>query len=1073
MKRFLPLLLSVLLGNNLVHAVSLPSGHRIPPSVANEQPARLLSGVVTDATNHEPLPGVSVVVKGTAKGTTTNAEGHFSLNISDTEDNAMLSFSFIGFEPQEVAVDKNQTTINVALKETHKALNEVVVVGYGTQKKINLTGAVDQVTSEVLENRPIVNTGRGLQGVIPNLNISFSSGQPGSSPTFNIRGITSLNGGSPLILVDGVPGDINSINPSDINKVSVLKDAASAAIYGARGAYGVILIETKSGASGKMRINYGTNIGFNTPTRLPKAVTDTYTSMKIYNDAYKAYSGQDFYSQADLDYAQQRSADPSLPAVVVAPTTSGSTYKYFGNTDWYKEMYRKRQSQSQHNLSLAGGTDRFDYYVSGGFLNQNGIYQYNADKYRRYNFRSKVNAKLNKWLTFSNATTYNYGNYDYPTFYGNSTDIQRYVAVLGQAQSVPKNPDGSWTGSGYPIAALLDGGRGATANKYLQNILGFRMSFLDNNLEINGNYTYQNDGIVLRDQYKKLTYSTAPGIFSQTGINRATNQTSDNYYHIYNLFTSYQRQMGKHYARALVGYNQELRTFSGYTASRNDLISDQLSTPNLGTGDMIVTGNASQWAIRGAFYRLNYNYDERYLLELNGRYDGTSRFPKTDRFGFFPSVSAGWRISEEKFFSKVRPVISQLKFRGSYGSLGNQFLDPNVSATGTVYPYVPVMSTSQSGVIIDGKLPQTINVPGLVSNSLTWEVAQTTDFGVDATLLKGRLDLTYDWYSRSTSNILTKSRTLPAVLGTSEPQTNAASLRTRGWEASVKWHDNFQLAGKTFDYDLGAVLSDYHAVITKYDNPTGYLGDNYVGKQFGEIWGFETEGFFQSADELKSHADQSAVVRFPGTQAVGDLKFRDLNGDGKVDMGDNTVSKPGDRRIIGNTTPRYQYGFNGRASWNNFSISAFFQGIGKRDYYPGAEASYFWSVYNRPYNTPLQQIVNNTWTPENPDAYFPRLKGYIALGNGKELSAPQTRYLQNAAYLRWKNLTVGYTIPAKLTQRLGIERVQFYISGENIWETTKLKMPIDPELINASNPLGDGQSYPFQRTYAAGLNITF
>lgn len=1029
-------------------------------------PQEIVRGNVTDEEGN-PLPGVNVLVKGTSQGTVTDIDGNFS--IDEQNEQNVLVFSFVGYVSKEIQIGQ-QNTINVQLATDAKSLNEVVVVGYGTQKKVNLTGSVEHVSSEVIEERPITNLAQGLQGVVPNLNITFPSGQPGQGAQYNIRGITSINGGEPLILIDGIPGDPNLINPKDIASVSVLKDAASAAIYGARAAYGVILITTKSPEKGKIQVQYSANFATKTPTVLPQAVTDTYTSMSLYNDAYRGYSGQDVLTAEELEYAKQRSENPSLPAVVVEENSSGKEYKYFGNTDWFDEMYQNNSSQMQHNVAISGGDEKLSYYLSGSYFNQQGSFKYNPDVYKRYNFRAKLNAQLNDWLSIYDNVMYNRANYDFPTFWGNSVDIWRYVVILGSAQGVPQNPDGSWTFEGFPIGFLRDGGRGFQKDNLLQNTLGFNMSFLDDHWRINGNYTYQNDGYNQNEHYKPIEYSSTPDVISERGISRVVETNTDNYYHVFNVFTEYENQLNNHYYKGMIGFNQELRTFSRSIASRNNLISD-LSSLNLATGDRDVAGSASEWALRGIFYRINYSFDDRYLLEFNGRYDGTSRFPQADRFGFFPSVSAGWRISEEEFFAGISPKIQNFKLRASYGVLGNQQIQSN-NAGGDFYPYVPRMNTFSPSVIVNGERLFAIGAPGLVSSKLTWEKATTLDFGLDLTLWN-QLEFTYDWYQRKTTDMLTQSKALPAVLGTQEPQENAADLRTRGWEVSLKWNNATDLLGKDFSYNLGLVLSDYRAEITRFDNPNNYLGDYYEGQRFGEIWGYQTEGFFQSEEEIKNHADQTEVFRFPNNIAVGDLKFADRNGDGKISMGDNTLENPGDRYVIGNTTPRFSYGLNGGFNWNNLTFSFFFQGIGQRDYYPGGEEAYFWSVYNRYYNTALEHLVGNYWTPENQDAYFPRLKAYIALVDGKELSAPQTRYLQDASYLRLKNITLGYTLPVSFTSRFGIDRFRVYFSGENLWEHTNLIMPVDPESILTNHSWGDGQTYPFQRTYSLGLDITF
>ncbi|HET9984452.1 MAG TPA: TonB-dependent receptor [Longimicrobiales bacterium] len=1021
-----------------------------------------VSGTVRSKETGKALAGASVTVEGTPVSTMTDADGHYVLNVPSAS--GTLRFELLGFGTQRVDLT-GQAVVNVLLVPTALEIEGVVVVGYGTQRKENLTGAVGEVSAAQLADRPITSVGQGLEGASPNLNIIFDSGQPGAKADYNIRGVTSINGGSPLVLIDGVPGDPDLINPQDIEQISVLKDAASAAIYGARGAFGVILITTKRATRQKPRVTYSSNVAWSRPTIVPEAVTDPYVAMTLYNDAYNGYAGTDVYTQADLDYARQRSQDPSLPAVVVQETSAGKQYKYFGSTDWFHELYNYDHPMAQQDVSVSGRTNDLSYYLSGGLLGQQGTFNYNSDSYRRYNVRAKLELNVTPWLTLKNNAVYNRGDYKYPTLWGGTVDIWRYLAVTASAQIPAVNPDGTWTSTGSYLAFYRDGGRGLTKDHVLQNTFGARTSFLGDRWHIAGDVTYQADGYNRNDQYLPVPFSSTPGVITNRGINRIVAGNSDNSYTTINLYTDFGQQLGRHTFKALVGYNQELRSFRGDSATADDAIGG-LGSLNMAVGNETTTGWASEWALRGVFYRLNYDFAGRYLLELNGRYDGTSRFRAGDRFGFFPSASAGWRVSDERFFQGLKPGVTDLKLRASYGTLGNQQV--------ATYAYIPTMPTSISSVIINGQRPVVVGPPGLVSPSLTWEKATTLDFGVDASFLANRLSTTFDWYRRATTDMLTKGRTLPAVLGANEPNENAADLRTTGWELSVKWDaDAGRLLGRKLSYGLGAGLSDYQSVITRFDNPNRYLGDYYVGQKLGEIWGYETEGFFQSEEEIASHADQTPVERFPDRQGVGDLEFRDRNGDGVISPGENTVDNPGDRYVIGNTTPRYNYSFTARLDWSNFGVSAFFQGVGKRDYYPGAEMAYFWSVYNRPYSTPLAHLVDNYWTPEHTDAYFPRLKGYIALVNGKDLAAPQTRYLQDASYLRLKNVTVRYTLPKQLVSRVGVDRLQLYVSGENLWERTHLRIPIDPELLLVPHSLGDGQKYPFQRSYSAGLNLTF
>ena len=1029
-----------------------------------------ISGKVTDNKTGEPLIGATVQVKGTTIGGVTDIDGTFDIEIPDNAE--VLIISYVGYETREVLIN-GESTIEVQLEVGSMGLEEVVVVGYGTQKKINLTGAVDQVTSEMIESRVVNNIGQSLQGLVPNLNITYSDGTPGSSPKFNIRGTTSINsgepyGGEPFILIDGVPGDPRLINPRDIESISVLKDAASSAIYGARGAFGVILITTKSANSDGLRITYNGNFSLNTPTILPEPITDSYIGAKMINDARSAWDGGSYYSQEELAYMKQRQEDPSLPPTKIVSTGSGDDYYYAGNTDWIGAMYDEYQPMHQHNISITDQVENISYYLSYGHLNQQGIFKYDADEFKRHNFRGKINAEITDWLSLNNNLMFNQGISDFPEFWGNSVDIWRYLVILGYPQTPIKNPDGTWTLAGRYVGFLKEGGRDVKKERVLQNTFGIDLSFLDDKLKFVGKYTYQNDGYNRTDRFKQVDYSSTPNVISQYGVNRVEESNTNNYNYIINAYGEYEQQLGKHYIKGTIGFNQELRQYNYNFSRREGVVSDELDAIALAVGDMQVSSDAYEWAIRGAFYRLNYNFLNKYLLELNGRYDGSSRFPKDDRFGFYPSASVGWRISEESFFQPINNnVINEFKLRASYGSLGNQ----NIG--GNYYPYIPIMSTYTSGVVINNELPVAISSPGLISPSLTWETATTYDVGVDINMFYSRLDLTFDYYIRETTNMLTKSKTLPAVLGATEPLENAADLETKGWELSVGWRDNITLVNRPFSYSLKVLVSDNKAKITKFDNPNKYLGDYYVGQEIGEIWGFETEGFFQNEEEIANHADQTDVMRQPGNILPGDLKFADRNNDGEITYGENTVDDPGDRFVIGNNQPRYSYGISSNFSWNNIDVSFFFQGIGKRDYYPQRETAYFWSVFNRPYNTPMEHLIGNTWTEDNPDAYFPRLKGYIALANGKELDAEQTRYLQDASYIRLKNISIGYTLPQQLTSRLKMAKLRVYVSGENLWEKTDMKVPVDPEALYHTHSWGDAQTYPFARTYSCGLDIVF
>lgn len=1034
-------------------------------------PSPELRGQVTDSATGQPLPGVTIQVKGTTLGATTNAQGGFTLNAPS---DAVLLVSYLGYSSREIRVDGRQR-IGITLTSASTGLSQLVVVGYGTQKKDEITGSVSQVGSEVFESKPITNIAQGLQGEIPNLNVSFGDGQPNRGGTFNIRGMTSINGGSPLILIDGVEGDINLINPEDVASVTVLKDAAAAAIYGARASFGVILVTTKQGQKGELKIQYSNDIGWNAPTFLPHVITDPIAAAELQNEAYKGYAGIDNSTMLPIiSYLEKRKADPSLPEVAVDP--SNNTWLFGANYDWYKAFFSQHQQYQKHFVSLSGGGDKTTYYLSGSIQDQDGVFKVATDTYKRYNFRSKLTLQAFPWLKIYNNNEFDQDIYDAPNKYVNGDyNIYRYLSLFADPYYAPKTPDGNWTQAGMlTFGNQVDGGRVIDKNQVFRNTVGFQADLLGSKLTLNGDFTAMWTQEKNDRKARTLEYESTPGtIVKYSNPDFFQSSFAEDFYTVLNLYAKYANDFGKHHLDALVGVNRELNRQRSFTSYISDNLSDDYASLNLASGIAKVSDNNADWALQGIFSRLSYNYDERYLLEFNGRYDGTSRFPPRDRYGFFPSVSAGWMISRERFFQPLTHVINTLKIRSSYGSLGNQ-------QVGT-YAYIPIMNFAPIPQILDKGHPVGTSAPGLVASSLTWETARTFDVGADLAFLNGRLGVGLDWYRRNTINMLTKSKQLPAVLGTGEPQTNAADLKTLGWESSIQWRDQFQLANKPFSYDFQFVLSDNRSEITRYDNPNGYLGDYYVGEHIGEIWGYVTDGFFKTDDEYLKSADQSKVSTIAysvdGHPMAGDIKFRDLNGDGVIYNGNNTLSDHGDMKVIGNTTPRYSYGFNAHGSWNRFDLSVFFQGVGKRDFWPGIESGIFWGFYNR-WNQPVyDQIYGNYWTPEHTDAYYPRPRAYIASHAGSTLYYPQTRYLQNAAYLRLKNLSIGYTLATPLLARLHVSNLRFFLSGQNLLTWTKLSKAFDPETIvddmDVSTSNGNGFVYPVEKTYSGGLSITF
>ncbi|MEN7546946.1 TonB-dependent receptor [Rapidithrix thailandica] len=1042
------------------------------------QEKRQVSGTVSDADTGEPVTGASVYVSGTTLGTITDVDGKYKITLP--EEAEALVFSFVGYQKKVVTIGE-QTIINVALEQDATELEELIVVGYGTQKKVHLTGAVSQIDAKAIENRPISNLTQALQGAVPNLNITFADGRPGSTGNLNVRGNNSITGGSPLVLIDGVPGSLDMINPRDIASVSVLKDAASAAIYGARGAFGVILVTTKNAENGKMKVNYSNNFSWSRSTVSTDFIDNGYDAARMIDEAFLRSTGKTYTGYSDADYEEllKRKTDPSLPSVVVDNRKGKDMYVYYGNTDWWSTMFRDVQPSMEHSLSVSGKSDKIDYYLSGRYYEKKGLMQINQDKYSSYNFRAKINAKVNPWLNLSSNTQFNSSKYTYPGWGVNSNFV--YVTVHALPSYLPVNPDGTATyrtelnnytiGDGIYADLLHGKSKGGENDFEFINTLSATAD-IAKGLSLVGNYTYHLNPRSTFSRRTEAPWSIYPGEIQFLGKDVLSEAMYRDQYHVFNAYATYVKTMGKHSFSVMGGFNQEMKKYKKINGTRNELLSEDLNAFDLGSGDQVIQGGDSEWAVRGIFYRVNYDFEGKYLLELNGRYDGTSRFPKDRRFGFFPSVSVGWRVSEEAFFEPVQKFVSDLKLRASYGELGNQQV--------ATYSYIPVLSNGTLSYINNGAKMQYLSLPSPVSTNLTWETISSTNVGVDFGFFQNRLTGSFDWYQRDTKDMLTKGKTLPAVFGAGEPKENAADLRTKGWELVLRWENDGQLAGKAFSYSTGFVLSDYTAEITKFDNPSRLLSDYYVGQTLGEIWGYSVDGYFKSDQEAAEYqVDQSRVNKMinssPGEWGqlrAGDMKFMDLDGDGAVNNGKNTVDDPGDLQVIGNSQPRYAFGITGSASWNGFDLSVFFQGIGRQHWYPGTNADKFWGPYSRPYFSFIPEDFNDKiWSPENPDAYFPRLRGYTALGSDRELGVKNDRYLQDLAYIRLKNLTIGYSLPETVLNKIKLSRCRIYFSGENLFTLTKLDTKyIDPEQAAAES---NGRVYPFSKTLSVGLDLSF
>jgi TonB-linked SusC/RagA family outer membrane protein len=1050
-----------------------------------------ISGKVVDE-NGAPLPGASIRIVELNIVVQSNPNGVYTFDVAPGLYTLTGSFvSYTSATQTKVEVKAGQTTaLNITLTAETGTLNEVLVVGYGTQKRENLTGAVTQVTSKVLENRSVSNLAQGLQGVIPNLNLNIADGRPTQSPSFNVRGTTSIGqGGSALVLIDGIEGDPGRINPNDIASVTVLKDAASAAIYGARAAFGVVLITTKNPAKERTSINYSITQSIKAPTTVPDYVTDGYTFASMFNEGWSAWNDYSQtpqninktvkFSPAYLEELKRRSLDPSLPKVEV---NANGEYVYYGNTDWYNELYKDNLSATEQNVSLSGGSGKTDFYVSGRSFSQSGLFRYNSDDYQMYNLRAKGSIQLYPWLKIYNNADYSASKYHTPVNVGEGGGIWRNIADEGHNVSPMFNPDGTLTfSSAYTVGDMWYGKNGIDLdNKVFRNTTGFSTSFFEDKFRIKGDFTFQNTD---NDQSRRrvpVPYSRKPGVIEYVGLNyndlQQLNRSTQ--YMVTNVYGEYEPKFSEdHYVKILAGYNYEQSTYKRLEAVRNGLIFEDATDINLALGQSIQTsGGYEQWAILGGFYRLNYAFKDRYLVELNGRYDGSSKFPNDQRYAFFPSFSAGWRLSKEPFW-KVNPnVITDVKIRASYGSLGNG----NINS----YAFQEKFGITQSGLVLNGVRPQQTSQPGVIPEGLTWETSTTQNIGLDIAFLNNRLNFSGDAYIRKTTDMFTVGMTLPAVFGTGVPKGNYADLKTTGWEANLTWNDRFDAGGSPLSYTVRLTLADYTAKILKYNNPDQRLSDYYTGQTVGEIWGFVTDGFFTSEADVANSPSQILYKSSNTSKSLpGDIKFKDINGDGVINNGDNTVGNPGDRQVIGNSTPRYTYGISLGADWKGFFFSTFFQGVASMDWYPGSENGTFWGQYNRPYNKIPASQIGNIWTPENTDAYFPRYRGYIAQNGSGTLAQAQTKYLQNVAYIRLKNLQLGYNVSQSFVKKAGLSNVRVFLSGENLWSYSplyKITKDLDIENIGRSDAIltgdsnsGNGNNYPILKTFSLGLSATF
>ena len=1065
-----------------------------------QQKGKVLKGAVKDQSG-EPVIGANVVVKGTTNGTVTDVNGNFTLEVSNTD---VLLVSFIGYMTREIPV-KDRNILNINLIEDTKSLDEVVVVGYGTQKKVNLTGAVNVISNEDFENRQASTVSQLLQGAAPGFNFDIGSQdgfEPGATMNISIRGMGSLNGGSPYVVIDGFPGDLNNLNPEDIESVSVLKDAAASAIYGARAPYGVILVTTKKGKKNeKVSVSYTGNLIVKTAQKLPESL-DSYTWTRILNEAGDNMGGHPFsnetidrviaYQKGDFEYIKNSIPDWPEGATIFGAMPEGNVWNNanlnYANTDWW-DIYFGNSVNQKHDISLHGGRDKVSYYFSAGYMDDSSVLNYGTDYFKRMNTLGKISVAITDWWDFGYETRFAKKIREKP----NMTNEGDYSFLY---RHISRN---------YPITPLYDGFGNYMFESHIPSMQAgtdkqddidfwnnFRMELRPlKGWKINADFAYNVYNQEISEVEKYIyTYDINNQPY-ENGISIPNNLTRKKYIKKYwttNIYTSYDFDINEeHNFTILAGMQFERGDESWVQGYKTDLISEKVPSFPTATGDALLAEALAHNATESYFARLNYNYKEKYLFEANVRYDGSYVFRNGKRWGTFPSFSVGWNLYNESFWENIEPYVNTLKVRASWGQLGNQNISPYSDLE-----LIPISADKLNWIFNYGSTRPVgyTSGPNLVNRNLTWETATTTNVGMDLSFLNNRLSATVDWFERRTIDMVGPSQAMPGVLGTGVPKENNSTLRTRGWEISLNWKHALE---NGLSYNLGISLYDYKSVVTKYFNPTGTLSTWYEGAEVGDIWGYTVNDLFRSQEDLDSYLSKVDMTHIAAN--TGDLKYEDINHDGKVNNGTNTIGNHGDLSVIGNDQPHYQYTINGGVSYKGFDFSMLWRGVAKKDMYFYRGSNIYWGFMGGWWESCLTPEHLDYFRDQpgskysglyegdaniNTDAYWPR--PYLNnTEEAKNKNHANTRYLQNAAYLRLQNVQLGYSFPRSITSKMHLEKLRIYFSGENLLTFSKLPNGIDPvapvgfptggEFFGTA---GSGRlTYGADRIYSIGLTVTY
>lgn len=1123
----------------LIGAILLASGltgssyaMATPPTQSQSvtQSSTIIKGQIVDAEG-EPILGATVVELGTTRGTVTDIDGNFTIN---SHANAKLRITYVGYKTVET---KAVNGMKVVMQNDNAQLDEIVVVGYGQQKKVNLTGSVTNVDIEkTLGGRPEQDVAKALQGAVPGLTITNTSGDINSQPTMQIRGLGTLSNGAtsnPLVVVDGVPvDDLTMVNAADIATISVLKDAASTSIYGSRAAFGVILITTKEGKKGeKVSVKYDGHFAWDRATVLPD-YPDVPSQLEAAMIGAKRTDGSDpelfgMYFSKMLPYAkawkEQHSGKKGYSEMKPFQSMDNVGDYYFnGNQPFYYAdydiqdiWYNKAAPSQSHSVSLNGSSGRTSYYTSFSYDYKQNLMKFNPDKLSRYNFTTNLKTDVTDWLTVGTRVNFVRRSFSKADSWNN---VYQYLWRWGSF-FIPSGYmyDENGEKLDYRVVAMQKQAARKTTVHDQARFNAYAIAHITKDLTFNVDYTYQIDNYNYKTSDHSVygmnwsgvtpTYIVGTSSSNTSRENIKQNRWTANAYLNYNHTWADAHNLG-----VLVGVNGERFKSDEMWANRTHLYNEDYPELNLAYGEMkdaTISSFTGDRSTAGYFGRINYDYKGIYLLELNGRYDGSSRFPAGDKWAFFPSMSLGYRFTEEGYWKNLHDVISNGKLRFSYGEIGNEAIGDNMF----ISKISPVGQSSLYWMDKNGNKLNQFQLPDWVSSSLTWERIKTTDIGVDLSFLNDDLSLTFDWYQRTTNDMLAPGKAIPDVAGASAPFTNAGSLRTRGWELSLSYR-------KQINKDLNVYgtfnIGDSKSKVTKWNNDSKLIGHTggivsasnarmyaYEGETWGDIWGFETDRYFTEDDfngkdangkwiYKDGVADQTGIQTDNFVFGPGDIKYKDLDGNHVIDGGKGTADDHGDLKVIGNTLPRYEYSFHLGGSWKGIDLDLFFQGVGKRDMWTqssfvfplmrDADKALYANQTNYNVYDPANGIINISQSNRYPCLYSGNegsgnVTGLASIG-GEHNYYPQTKYLVNMAYLRLKNVTIGYTLPASITKKVYMEKVRFYGSVNNLcllYNGAK-DYPVDPEMNAGQGSLSYGtwgRTFPITRTWSVGVQVTF